>query len=97
MVLVEQRGFIAGRSIVDSVIAADTATALTTVDEASDAAAIAFDFSTAFPSLSQHFIEKTLRGMRLPAALVQGVLSLYINVLVYFVLFSRSPHPSPST
>jgi hypothetical protein len=74
----EQHGFLPCRSMLSNVVDLELAAMHATLEH-EDPAIMLFDFSAAFPSISQEFLFRTLENLGLPRAAVQLVKSLYFN------------------
>jgi len=73
-----QQGFLHLRSILSNLLSLDT-TAMHTALEGPNGALILFDFKAAFPSVSPHFLFKTLEHIGLPQNAIHLVRALYDN------------------
>ena len=71
-----QQGFLPGRSILRNLIESEQVMQLLTLT-APDAAAVALDFSAAFPSLSQEYAMRVLREWGIPAPQLRAFEALY--------------------
>lgn len=74
----EQHGFLPCRSMLSNVVDLELAAMHATLEHENPAIML-FDFSAAFPSISQEFLFRTLENLGLPRAAVQLVKSLYFN------------------
>ena len=74
----EQRGFLPGRSILANVVDIEEA-ALHAAMEQEEPATFLFDFSAAFPSISQDYLLVALRHIGLPPEALSAVRALYDN------------------
>ena len=72
----EQRGFLPMRSMLANIIDVEEAAMRTSLTQ-NEGAIILFDFSAAFPSLSQEFLMRTLEFIGVPSAALNLVKALY--------------------
>ena len=74
----EQQGFLGGRSLIRNIVDVDDAMRAAAL-RGNSPAAIFFDFSAAFPSISQAFLRKVLVHLGFPAGIVNFADCLYFD------------------
>ena len=74
----EQSGFMPGRTIVGSVATTEAAMIKASLTQ-SRAAALFFDFTAAFPSVSHTFLWSALRAAGIPTAIIRAIQTLYAD------------------
>ena len=77
-VLPRQQGFLRGRSILRNLLDVDTAAMHTSLMHEAGACVL-FDFSSAFPSISQDYLLKVLTTIGLPSTAINFISALYDN------------------
>jgi len=75
-VSLRQQGFLKGRSILKNLLEVDDAMAFGTLNEEA-AAAVFLDFSAAFPSISQEYVQACLRHLGIPDSALNSFSNLY--------------------
>ena len=75
-VLPRQQGFLRMRSILTNLLDVDTASMHTSLVH-DNGACVLFDFASAFPSISQEYMHKTLRAIGLPSSALHLITALY--------------------
>jgi hypothetical protein len=81
-----QRGFIAGRSLVDNVIEIEGLGQSYAIADAPDPAILLFDIAAAFPSLAHQWLFVVLRKMRIPKFMIKCIQELYRDGFAEIVL-----------
>ena len=78
LITTDQRGFLAGRSMISNLLDIDEAI-LNHALQGEDSAAIFYDFAAAFPSIEQEFFHQFFLKLGWPKWLLNFVHSLYWN------------------
>jgi hypothetical protein len=84
-----QRGFVAGRSLLDNVIEVEGYAQAYTISDAADPAILLFDIAAAFPSLAHQWLFVVLRRMKVPRFMIMCIQELYRDCFAEMVLLGQ--------
>jgi hypothetical protein len=84
-----QRGFLAGRSLIDNVLEIEGYGQSYAIADANDPAILLFDIAAAFPSLAHQWLFVVLQKMRIPRFMIHCIRALYRNGFAEMVLLGQ--------